>query len=90
MSDIDTNLNNTEEQPATKNVRLKYQKSIDGNHLLQSLQSGFISHNQGFYNHLAPSLLVNNHLQGKAFGYADYRHGARHGIYSIFEFIIFF
>ena len=24
MSDIDTNLNNTEEQPATKNVRLKY------------------------------------------------------------------
>lgn len=45
MSDIDTNLNNTEEQPATKNVRLKYQKSIDGNHLLQSLQSGFISHN---------------------------------------------
>ena len=23
MSDIDTNLNNTEEQPATKNVRLK-------------------------------------------------------------------
>ena len=65
MSDIDTNLNNTEEQPATKNVRLKYQKSIDGNHLLQSLQSGFISHNRGFYNHLAPSLLVNNHLQGK-------------------------
>ena len=29
------------------------------------MQSGFISHNQGFYNHLAPSLLVNNHLQGK-------------------------
>lgn len=45
MSDIDTNLNNTEEQSATKNVRLKYQKSIDENHLLQSLQSGFISHN---------------------------------------------
>ena len=65
MSDIDTNLNNTEEQCATKNVRIKCQKSIDGNHLLQSLQSGFISHNHGFYNHLAPSLLVNNHLQGK-------------------------
>ena len=45
MSDIDTNLNNTEEQPATKNVRLKCQKNIDKNHLLQSLQSGFISHN---------------------------------------------
>ena len=65
MSDIDTNLNNTEEQPATKNVRLKCQKNIDENHLLESLQSGFISHNQGFHNHLAPSLLVNNHLQGK-------------------------
>lgn len=65
MSDIDTNLNNTEEISATKNVRLKYQKNIDENHLLQSLQSGFISHNQGFHNHLAPSLLVNNHLQGK-------------------------
>ena len=43
MSDIDTNLNNTEEISATKNVRLKYQKNIDENHLLQSLQSGFIS-----------------------------------------------
>ena len=43
MSDIDTNFNNTEEQPATKNVRLKYPKNIDKNHLLQSLQSGFIS-----------------------------------------------
>jgi hypothetical protein len=43
MSDIDTNLNNTEEQPATKNVRLKWQKNIEKNHLLQSLESGFIS-----------------------------------------------
>ena len=37
MSDIDTKLNNTEEQPATKNVRLKCQKNIEKNHLLQSL-----------------------------------------------------
>ena len=65
MSDIDTNLNNTEEISATKNVRLKYQKNVDENHLLESLQSGFISHNHGFHNHLAPSLLVNNPLQGK-------------------------
>ena len=42
MSDIDTNLNNTEEISATKNVRLKCPKNIDENHLLQSLQSGFI------------------------------------------------
>lgn len=50
MSDIDTNLNNTEETTATKNVRLKYPKNIDKNHLLQSLQSGFISQNQGIKN----------------------------------------
>ena len=41
MSDIDSKINNTEEQAATKNVRLKYQKNIDKNHLLQSLESGY-------------------------------------------------
>ena len=63
MSDIRNE--NIEEKTATKNVRLKCQKDIDGNHLLESLKSGFISYHQNFHNHLAPTLLINNHLQGK-------------------------